>query len=68
AVVAMSALYDPNLIVFAMRGAPAALEWRVLRERAENLEARFGLPFTRYVSKLRGMNRSRAGCLVLHGE
>jgi spermidine synthase len=68
AVLAMPALYDPNLIVFALRGAPAAIEWRLLRERADKLEARYGLPFTRYVAKLRGMNRSRAGCLVLHGD
>ena len=68
AVLAMPALYDPNLIAFAFRGAPPMIEWRALHGRAGKLEARYGLPFTRYVSKLRGMNRSRAGCLVIRGD
>lgn len=68
AVITMPALYDPNVIAFAFRGAPAAIDWRTLRVRAEKLEARYGLPFTRYVSKLRGMNRSRAGALLIRGD
>jgi spermidine synthase len=68
AVIAMPALYDPNVTAFAFRGAPAAIDWRTLRDRAAKLEARYGLPFTRYVSKLRGMNRSRAGALLIHGD
>ena len=68
AVLAMPAVYDPNIIALAFRGAPPAIEWPTLRNRAEKLEARYGLPFTRYVSKLRGMNRSRAGCLLIHGD
>src|ERR1700741_1143246 len=52
AVLAMPALYDPNILAFAFRGAPASVPWATLRSRAEKLEARYGLPFTRYVSKL----------------
>jgi len=57
AVLALPALYDPNILVFAFRGAPASIAWRTLRARAERLEERYGLPFTRYVSRLRSMNR-----------
>jgi len=67
AVLAMPALYDPNIIAFAFRGAPPSIDWSTLRRRAEKLEARYGLPFGRYVSKLRGMNRSTAEALVIHG-
>jgi spermidine synthase len=68
AVLAMPALYDPNLLAFAFRGAPPAIEWETLRRRAEKLEARYGLPFGRYVSKLRGMNRCTTEALVIHGS
>jgi len=57
AVLALPALYDPNILVFAFRGAPASIAWSTLRARAERLEERYGLPFTRYVSRLRSMNR-----------
>jgi spermidine synthase len=57
AVLAMKALADPNILVFAFKGAPARLAWDELRRRAHALEARLGLPFTRYVSRLRAMNR-----------
>jgi spermidine synthase len=67
AVLAMPALYDPNILVFALRGAPPSIEWTTLRRRAEKLEGRYELPFTRYVSRLRGMNRAAAGALVIHG-
>ena len=67
AVLAMRALYDPNIIAFAFRGAPPRIDWSTLRRRAEKLEARYGLPFGRYVSKLRGMNRSSAEALLIHG-
>ena len=65
AVLAMPALYDPNLLVFALKGAPPSLEWSALRRRAERLESRLGLPFTRYVSRLRAMNRSTPRDLIL---
>jgi len=67
AVLAMPALYDPNLLVFAFRGAPPEMAWSTLRSRAERLEARYELPFTRYVSKLRAMNRSTPQALAIHG-
>src|SRR5205085_1858164 len=35
AVLAMAALYDPNILGFALRGAPAAIEWSTLRRRAQ---------------------------------
>jgi hypothetical protein len=55
AVLAMKALYDPNLIVFALKGVPREA-WKALHEKARELEARYGLPFRKYVSRLRGMN------------
>jgi spermidine synthase len=56
AVLCMPALRDPNVLVFALKGAPSRIEWKVLRERAATLEARLGLPFERYVHALRAMN------------
>jgi spermidine synthase len=67
AVIAMPALYDPNILVFALKGMPAQIEWRELRSRAEKLEARLGLPFTRYLPRLRGMNRCTREALILAG-
>lgn len=67
AVLALPALTDPNIIALALRGAPRELEWSALRSRAEKLEARYGLPFGRYVSRLRGMNRATAERLLIHG-
>ncbi|HUR41459.1 MAG TPA: fused MFS/spermidine synthase [Verrucomicrobiae bacterium] len=65
AVLALPAVYDPNILVFAFRGAPASIAWSALRSRAEKLEARYGLPFTRYVSRLRAMNRATAEELMI---
>jgi spermidine synthase len=67
AVLALPALYDPNILVFAFRGIPASVAWSVLRERGERLEARYGLPFARYVSRLRQMNRCTAEELIIAG-
>ena len=67
AVLAMPALYDPNIVAFAFKGLPQAIEWEVLRERAARLESALGLPFTRYVSRLRSMNRWTARELRLSG-
>ena len=67
AVLAMPALYDPNILVFALKGAPARVEWHALRKRAENLQARLGLPFTRYVSRLRAMNPCTPQELIVAG-
>ncbi len=65
AVLAMPALHDPNLLVFALKGAPPSVEWSALRRRAERLESRLGLPFTRYVSRLRAMNCSTPRDLII---
>jgi spermidine synthase len=65
AVLAMKALYDPNIIVFALRGLPARLEWDFLRRRAAQLESRLDLPFVRYVSRLRGMNPCTTDELII---
>ena len=68
AVLAMPALYDPNIVAFAFRGAPPSVAWSTLRSRAEKLEARYAMPFTRYVQKLRSMNRCTPHSLIIHGE
>lgn len=65
AVLAMPALYDPNILVFALKGAPPRIAWSSLRERAVELESHFGLPFTRYVSRLRVMNPCTAAELII---
>ena len=65
AVLAMPALYDPNIVAFAFRGAPSRIAWSTLRSRAEKLEARYRLPFTRYISRLRAMNRATPDELLI---
>jgi spermidine synthase len=65
AVLAMPALYDPNIIVFAFKGIGCSVEWQDLRLRAELLESQLGLPFPRYVSRLRSMNRCTARELII---
>ena len=67
AVLAMPALYDPNILVFALKGVPARIEWDALRKRSESLETRLGLPFTRYVSRLRAMNPCTPEELIVAG-
>jgi spermidine synthase len=68
AVLAMPALYDPNVLAFAFKGIEDSVPWSTLRERAEKLEARYRLPFPRYVSKLRHMNRCTAQALHINGK
>ncbi|MGA8050820.1 MAG: spermidine synthase [Burkholderiales bacterium] len=65
AVLCMPALSDPNLIAFALKGAPARVAWRELRGRAEGLEVRYTLPFGRYVAALGRMNRRSGGDLII---
>jgi spermidine synthase len=65
AVLALPALYDPNILAFALKGTEPRISWNTLRSRAERLEARLGLPFTRYVSRLRAMNRWNAADLII---
>jgi spermidine synthase len=64
-VIAVRALYDPNIIAFAFKGLPASVEWDELRARAARLESRLGLPFPKYVKRLRSMNRSNGRELLL---
>jgi len=68
AVLCLPALRDPNVIAFAFKGAPRSVGWRELRERALRLERRHGLPFPRYVERLRRMNRASATALFLGSE
>ena len=65
AVVVMPALYDPNILAFALKGVPSTISWSALRSRAEALESRLDLPFTRYVARLRAMNRCTAAELII---
>jgi spermidine synthase len=65
AVLAMPALYDPNIVVFAFKGCEERIAWEDLRQRAASLEARLGLPFTRYVPRLRSMNRCSMRELII---
>lgn len=65
AVLAMKALYDPNIIVLALKGLPARVEWDFLRRRAAKLESRLDLPFTRYVPRLRAMNPCTSDELII---
>ena len=57
AVLAFRSLRDPNIVVLGLKGAPLEIEWRELRDRANALERKYGLPFPRYVERLRSMNR-----------
>ena len=65
AVLAFRALRDPNIVVLGLKGAPAAVEWRALRARAGALAGKFGLPFERYVERLRSMNRWNSERLLI---
>jgi len=64
-VAVMPALADPNLLVFALKGAPAAIPWSVLEARAGQLGARLGLPFARYVRALRRLNPHTPADLII---
>jgi len=65
AVLAFQSLRDPNIVVLALKGLPPALDWNVLRARADALEKKYGLPFPRYVERLRTMNRWTADSLLI---
>jgi spermidine synthase len=68
AVLALPALYDPNILVFALKGSSASIRWLELRRRAEALERLLGLPFTRYVPRLKSMNSSTMQELLIVPE
>jgi spermidine synthase len=57
AALALPALYDPNVIVLALKGMPAAVTWDELQRRAAALEKRYGIPYPRYLPRLKRMNR-----------
>jgi spermidine synthase len=65
AVLAFQSLRDPNIVVIALKDAPPAIEWNVLRARADALEKKYGLPFPRYAERLRSMNRWNADALLI---
>jgi len=65
AVLCMPALYDPNILAFAFKGIAPRISWEELRARAQRLEAKLGLPFTRYVPRLRTMNRWTGAELII---
>jgi spermidine synthase len=67
AVLAMPALYDPNILVFAFKGVARRISFDELTRRAASLEARYGLPFTRYVNRLRAMNPCTPQELIVAG-
>ena len=66
AVIAFQSLRDPNIVVIGLKGAPPRIEWRELRARAVALERTYGLPFPRYVERLRTMNRWSADELLIN--
>ncbi len=68
AVLVFPALADPNVIVLGLKGAPPSVAWRALRDRAQALERRYGLPFRRCVERLRRMNPCNAQELRLAPE
>ncbi len=67
-VICLDARDDGNVIVFALKGAPAAIPWEELKRCAARLEAKLGLPFARYVSGLRKMNRWTRAELIVSPE
>jgi len=64
AVIALPALRDPNVIAIGLKGAPGSHRWDELRSRAAALEKRHGMPFGRYVDRLRRMNRCTREALL----
>ncbi len=67
-VLALHALYDPNVIVIALKGAPRSIAWEELYLRAQSLEKRHDIPYPRYVPRLKRMNRYDALNLVIQVE
>lgn len=65
AVICLPALSDPNVIAFAFKGVEEKISWKDLRVRARRLEGVLGLPFSRYVARLKKMNQWDRGGLRL---
>jgi spermidine synthase len=57
-----------NVIVFGFRSPAGKLAWAVLLKRAAVLEARFALPFTRFVDALSRMNQHDETALFIGGD
>lgn len=68
AVVCLPALSDPNVLAFALKGAPPRVEWRALRTRAARLQVRLGLPFERYLAALKRMNPHTPQHLIIGAQ
>ena len=56
-----------NVVAFAFRDSPGNPAWRDLEARAGELEARYGLEFTRFVKNFRKMNRCSEDRLLIGG-
>lgn len=54
-----------NIIVFAFRRTPGNLRWKVLRERARELEHKFSIEFVEFVERLQDNNLHSANRLLL---
>ena len=54
-------------VVFAFKGVARRISFDALTSKAANLEARYGLPFTRYVNRLRAMNPCTPQELIVAG-
>jgi len=57
-----------NIIVLGFRGAAGPFAWNALRARAAALQARYDLPFTRFVEALGRMNRHDETSLFITGD
>jgi spermidine synthase len=68
AVIAFPSLRDPNVVVLGLKGAPASVEWAALRARAGALAAKYGLPFPRFVERMRSMNQWTAAALTIRPQ
>jgi spermidine synthase len=57
-----------NIVVLGFRGAAGPFSWDALSARAAALQARYELPFTRFVEALRRMNRHDESFLFITGD
>jgi spermidine synthase len=64
-VLSLPAEHRGNIIVFAFQRSPGMPKWDDLRERARELEQRYGLEFLRFVEGLRKLNLYSAKRLLI---
>ena len=57
-----------NIIVLGFRSAAGPFSWHALRARAAALQARYELPFERFVEALTRMNRHDETSLFITGD